>query len=404
MINKFFNSMAASCLLTLLAVFTAQPAEAQSQGSAPAAGVLLDSLAETGILKKNRIRQPQEALTLSRFLKEGKVHVLAVREDNGETITGVDLSELLGRFDSEIFSLIAGSEFDQLSALVSSQATAVTVGYSDLLPCVSGSRHLAIGINYAEHGKETGQVRPFMFPKLVETDPALHTLHYTEGWLLDHEVELGIVFPSDICSPELDDSQRIGFMVVNDFTDRATLMRNMDSQDVTGGKGFPDAKSLKGFLPTGPYMVIPRNWRTFVAELQLELSLNGTLRQKGAARDMVWKIDEIIARSLGTKNRAESYYAGRRIPLFEGDCIPAGSIIVTGTPAGVVFKAPKGSFIFGRVLKYIFTGRFLTAKMHPYILQQYLKEQMANPNYLKPGDRVESTISYLGTIRTNIVR
>jgi 2,4-didehydro-3-deoxy-L-rhamnonate hydrolase len=404
MITKFLNGMAISCLLTLLAIVPAQPAGAQSPGSGPMAGIILDSLAEAGILKKNRIKHPTEALTLSRIVKDGKVHILVVLQDDGEKITGVDLSEALGRFNDDIFSVIAGIEFDDIAAMIQGNARMKTVSYTNILPCVAGNKHLAIGINYTEHGRETGQVRPFMFPKLVETDPAVHTLKYKEGWLLDYEVELGITFPSNVCSPAFADNQRIGFMVVNDFTDRATLMRKMDSQDVTGGKGFPDAKSLDGFLPTGPYMVIPRNWRTFVEELQLELTVNGNLRQKGAAKDMVWNIEEIIRRSLGVKNRDSSYYEGRRVPLFEGDCIPAGSIIVTGTPAGVVFKAPKGGFIFGSVLKYIFTARFFSAKMHPYILQEYLKKQMDNPNYLKPGDRVESTISFLGTIKTSVVQ
>ncbi|SFN49442.1 2-keto-4-pentenoate hydratase/2-oxohepta-3-ene-1,7-dioic acid hydratase (catechol pathway) [Chitinophaga sp. YR627] len=348
------------------------------------------------------IKSPEEALTISRFYQDSRVHTLAVLEDDGESVTGVDLSAALKRYDLHSFDIIMDMGFDEVVKLIGKSSEKIVVKYEELLPCVAGDQHLAIGINYAEHGKETGQVRPFMFPKYVHTDPAIHQLNYTGGWLLDHEVELGIVFPSAVCAVADLDHMMIGFLVVNDFTDRATLMRKMDSKNVTGGKGFPDAKSKKGFLPTGPYMVIPRNWRAFVTELKLQLSVNGKIRQEGAAKDMVWDIDKIIEHSLAVKGEKKSFYQDKMVVLFEGDCIPANSIIITGTPSGVVFNAPAKSFIVGTVTRYIFTGGFFKAKMHPYILRQYLKKEMTNPHYLKPGDQVESSISFLGSIKTNV--
>jgi 2-keto-4-pentenoate hydratase/2-oxohepta-3-ene-1,7-dioic acid hydratase in catechol pathway len=350
------------------------------------------------------IKPTEEALTLSRFNQDGKVHTLAVLEDTGESITGVDISAELNRYDYNSFDIIKDIHFDEVIKLVGTSEKKITIKYAKLLPSVGGDKHLAIGINYAEHGKETGQVRPFMFPKYVNTDPATHYLKFRQGWLLDHEVELGIVFSSAISSAEDINNTMIGFLVVNDFTDRATLMRKMDSRNVTGGKGFPDAKSKEGFLPTGPYMVIPRNWRTFVKELQLKLSVNGVSRQEGFAKDMVWNIQTIIERSLAVTGDKKSFYQDKMVALFEGNSIPANSIIITGTPAGVVFNAPTKKFIFGAVTKYLFTGRFVNTKMHPYILTQYLKKEMKNPRYLKPGDTVETSISYLGTIKTNIVK
>lgn len=348
------------------------------------------------------IKPPEDALTISRVYHDGKVHTLAVLEDDGERVTGVDLSAALKRYDLHSFDVIKDVGFDEVVKLVRTSSERFVVKYEDLLPSVAGDQHLAIGINYPEHGKETGQVRPFMFPKYVNTDPAIHQLNYTNGWLLDHEVELGIVFPSAVCTVADLNHMMIGFLVVNDFTDRATLMRKMDSKNVTGGKGFPDAKSKNGFLPTGPYMVIPRDWRAFVTELKLQLSVNGKVRQDGAAKDMVWNIDKIVEQSLAARGEKKSFYQDKMVGLFEGDCIPANSIIITGTPAGVVFNAPTKGFIFGTVTKYIFTGGFFQAKMHPYILRQYLKKEMENPRYLKPGDHIESSISFLGSIKTNV--
>jgi 2,4-diketo-3-deoxy-L-fuconate hydrolase len=370
------------------------------------AELVIDTVAETASLKKGRqaIKSTAEALTFSRFNKNGLVHTLAVQQDDGESVTGVDLSAELNRYDTNSFDVIKGMKYGDIVKAIGSSTKRTIVKYTDLLPSVAGKEHLAIGINYAEHGKETGQVKPFMFPKYVSTDPAIHQLNYTEGWLLDHEVELGIVFPSPVCSVADLDRMMVGFLVVNDFTDRAALMRKMDSQNVTGGKGFPDAKSKKGFLPTGPYLVIPKNWRAFVKELHLQLSVNGTVRQNGYAKDMVWNIEKIIERSLSVKGKNNSYYQDKMVKLFEGNCIPANSIIITGTPSGVVFNAPAKGFIFGSVTKYIFTGAFFSEKMHPYILKNYLKKELKNPQYLKPGDKVETSISYLGTIKTSIVK
>lgn len=366
--------------------------------------IVVDSVAEISIFQKTGkiLKAPEEALTLSRFHKAGQVHTLAVLEDDGKNVKGVDISSELKRYDLNSFDVIKNLKFDDVVKLIRTRTEEVVVKYEDLLPSVAGETHLAIGINYAEHGKETGQVRPFMFPKYVDTDPSVHQLNYTKGWLLDHEVELGIVFPAPVCSSADLNQMMIGFLVVNDFTDRATLMRKMDSQNVTGGKGFPDAKSKKGFLPTGPYMVIPRDWHAFVNELELKLSVNGQQRQHGNAKDMVWSIEKIIEQSLSVKGGKKSYYQDKMVNLFEGNCIPANSIIITGTPSGVVFNAPCKSYIIGTVTKYIFTGGFFRAKMHPYILKQYLKKELKNPRYLKPGDRVETSISFLGTIKTSV--
>jgi 2,4-diketo-3-deoxy-L-fuconate hydrolase len=407
--NKILIGLAVGGFLSLLNIYPPfsrlLPVADMLKNRKIIAEIVLDTVAEAASLKKgiSIIKSTDEALTLSRFSKDGQVHTLAVLRDDGESVTGVDLSAELNRYELNSFDVIKGMTYNEIVKTISGSTKKATVKYTDLLPSVAGKKHMAIGINYAEHGKETGQVRPFMFPKLVSTDPVIHQLNYTDGWLLDHEVELGIVFPVPVCSVSDLDRMMMGFLVVNDFTDRAALMRKMDSKNVVGGKGFPDAKSRKGFLPTGPYLVIPKDWRAFVKELHLQLSVNGTVRQDGYAKDMVWNIEKIIERSLSVKGKNDSYYQDKMIPLFDGHCIPANSIIITGTPSGVVFNAPAKGFIIRNVIKYIFTGGFFNNKMHPYILKQYLKKELKNHRYLKPGDRIETTISFLGTIKTSVV-
>jgi len=408
LMNRLLIGLTIGSLLTLLNFY---PTRAQISPSLELtdkrkhlAELIIDTVVEVTTFKRNLslIKMPEDALTLSRFHQDGKIHTLAVLEDDGENITGIDLTRELKRYEQHSFDVIKELNFNEVVEVIRKSKWKVKLKYENLLPCVEGEKHLAIGINYADHGEETGQVKPFMFPKYVNTDPAIHQLNYTEGWLLDHEVELGMVFPKPVCSITEINSAVIGFLVVNDFTDRATLMRKMDSQNVIGGRGFPDAKSKKGFLPTGPYMVIPRDWRTFVKELHLKLAVNGEIRQNGSAKDMVWDIGEIIRRSLAVGGERKSFYQDQMVKLFEGECIPANSIIITGTPSGVVFKAPTRGFIAGAVTKYIFSGGFFSNKMHPYILQQYLKKEMGNPRYLRPGDQIESSINFLGTIKTTV--
>lgn len=357
--------------------------------------------------KRNRegtrqtLKAPEEALTLGRFTKNGQAHILAVLEDDGKTLTGVDLSVTLNRFDQPALEVIQALQYDEVVAIIRASTDRVTVSYEALLPAIAGDRHIAIGINYDEHGEETSVDAPFLFPKIVDTDPAVHHLKYTSGWLLDHEVELGLVFPEAVCSPANLSDRRIGFLVVNDYSERATLMRELDVTDVKNGKGFPNAKSMKGFLPTGPYIVVPRDWQSFVAALTLTLHVNGVVRQSGYAKDMVWNINKIIEETLASKNKTWPCH-GKNVGLLEDNCIPANSIIITGTPAGVIFKKPTPGFKAKTVTKYLFTFKFFSHQVIPYVMHEHLKKQIREDKYLKPGDIVETSISFLGTINTTI--
>jgi 2,4-diketo-3-deoxy-L-fuconate hydrolase len=347
------------------------------------------------------LKKTEDALTLSRFSKDGQVHTLAVLEDDGKMLTGVDLSMVLNRFDRSALDVIRTLTFDEAVAIVRASKDWSIVSYDVLLPAVEGNKHIAIGINYDEHGEETSVDAPFLFPKVVDTDPAVHHLKYSPGWLLDHEVELGLVFSDAICSSQNLAQQRVGFLVVNDYSERATLMRELDTKDVKNGRGFPNAKSMKGFLPTGPYIVVPRDWRSFVAELKLELTVNGALKQSGYAREMVWDINKIIEETLASKARTWPCH-NRNVGLLENNCIPVNSIIITGTPAGVIFEKPSKGFKIKTVMRYFFTFRYFSHAMIPYVMHQYLKKQLREDNYLKPGDYVETSITFLGTIKTTI--
>jgi 2,4-diketo-3-deoxy-L-fuconate hydrolase len=345
-----------------------------------------------------------EALTLARYASsDGRVHTLAVLQDDGQAVSGVDLSQLLNRYDTYSLDVLQGYSHDELAHRIEAENTRVQRAYADLLPAVVGNHHPALGINYAEHGRETSMTEPFLFPKMVATSAAVHQLTYQPEWLLDYEVELGVVFDRPITASTSLDDARLGFLVINDFTDRADLMRHVDTKNLGSGAGFSDAKSLPNFFPTGPYVVVPRQWRTFWPTLQLSLTVNGQTRQHEKAANMVWKLDKIIAEIVATKG--EKRWVNRQQPaaLFEGNGIPKGAVLLTGTPSGVAFRAPSSGFIAWAITKSIFTFSWLRGQSPiAYMKKSFIKEQRRQPAYLKPGDVVVTCVSKLGHITTTI--
>lgn len=346
----------------------------------------------------------REAISLARYTgPDGRIHTLAVLEDDGQAVRGVDLSQLLSRYDVYSMDVLLGYSHDDLVTRIEAENSRVKCAYADLLPAVAGSNHPALGINYTEHGREARMTEPFLFPKMVATSAAVHQLPYQPEWLLDYEVELGVVFDRTITATTALDEARVGFLVINDFTDRAYLMRHINTKDLGSGAGFSGAKSLPNFFPTGPYVVVPRQWRPFYQDLQLSLTVNGQPRQQEKAANMVWKLDKIVAEVVATKGEKRWESHGQPAALFDGEGIPKGAVLLTGTPSGVAFNAPGGGFIAGAITKSLFTFSWLRGQSPiAYMKESHIKAQRRKPTYLKPGDVVVTSVSKLGHITTTI--
>lgn len=76
---------------------------------------------------------------------------------------------------------------------------------------------------------------------------------------------------------------RLGLVLANEVTDRWALVRSLDRSQPMDTAGFADGKSREGFAPVGALPVIPRDVRTFHRQLELELYVNGRLRQREKA-------------------------------------------------------------------------------------------------------------------------
>lgn len=192
--------------------------------------------------------------------------------------------------------------------------------------------HIAAGTNFSAHAEEVGlDGEPFLFPKL--TEPTAWNATVRPATRLDYEVELCAVTLSQYAPDAPSD---LGYVLCNDFTDRWTLLRDIDLDTPMGRSGFPDAKGGAGMLPVGPFLVIPHDGGTFYPGVVMTLGLNGKLRQRARGGLMIWSPEEIARRALDDCDSAYESVSGKH-RLTSCESIAPGTLILTGTPAGVMF-------------------------------------------------------------------
>jgi len=218
-----------------------------------------------------------------------------------------------GLFDAETFSRVL--DF----AKVHNLAERFTVKeYKILAPIRRPSKILALGRNYVAHARELGHpipTEPVFFSKLNSAvigpdEPVVYKKSLTR---VDHEIELAVIIGREGADiPESKACSYVaGYTIVNDVT-----ARDMQTEDLKASNPWTRSKGIDTFCPMGPVIVLPDEICDPV-ELDLELRVNGEVRQKDNTRSMLFKIPQII-----------SYISGLH-KLFPGDVIP------TGTPEGI---------------------------------------------------------------------
>jgi len=304
------------------------------------------------------------ALTLARVDSGGAPRVVLVTSADTEGLKAVDLEAALGRSLRDGVEAFAVAGYRRLERAAGSAPT-LRVPLADLaLPLDPAYPHIAAGTNFRAHAEEVGRDEgPFLFPKLSEAT----------AWDADVPDRGRLDYEAEICAVTLDAHTaqrpaRLGYLLCNDFTDRWTLVRDIDLDAPMGTTGFPDGKGGEGMLPIGPLLVIPRDADAFYRDLTLELYVNGQLRQRAVAGRMIWSPGEIASRAL---EACDVSYQRREGTIGLTDCagIPPRTLILTGTPAGVMFH-----------LLTLWSGRA----------------------YLQPGDEVITVASHLGVLRSRI--
>lgn len=207
---------------------------------------------------------------------------------------------------------------------------------------------ICLGINYMAHAEESarykkeafGGERPFAvyFSKRVSEATGTGAEIPSHKELvqdLDYEAELAVIIGKDAKNVPVSEVKNyiFGYTVINDVSARTLQTRH---------KQWYFGKSLDGFLPMGPCIVTAEEF-LYPPRLSIQSRVNGELRQDSSTELMIFGIDHVVSE------------------LSAGMTLKAGTIIATGTPAGVGMGFDP-------------------------------------PRFLKPGDVVECSIEGIGTL------
>lgn len=340
----------------------------------------------------------QAAHTFAQAHQGKQTATLLIVELSTDAVRAVDLSAINGHYSRDAFDVIGNFTSAELDGYASGTRHARSIPIDQLIGVgPRGLAHIAAGTNYPEHGKETGMDEgAFLFPKLSPAQGPRTEVATSPGTLLDYEVEVCARFDREIRSLADFDAARKGLFLCGDFSDRATLFRNINLANPYSGDGFADAKSGADRFPVGPFLVVPRDWKQFLSSVTITTYVQGNLRQNANAGDMIKDLRSIAEQTLAEAGTRTWSYQSRRIPMVRRTAIATDSAILTGTAEGVVFREPSPELI-----EEITAAK--TRDRQLKIIDRYISEQAANRIYLQPGDRVRHESNYLGWIDTTVI-
>ncbi len=357
------------------------------------------AMAEPSMADAIAIAPLDEALTFARSGDGESARLIAVKGYTNGRVTGADITNLLVGPREDAIDLFNRLGYDALRTAIEAAATSIEVGREKLgMPVRLRSEHIAVGTNYREHAEEsTVEGGPFLFPKYVAPTPARAPVAAGDA-LLDFEVELCLV----ALAPMQEGAPLAGgLMLCNDFTDRATLLRNVDPSDPQSGKGFTSGKSATGYLPVGDLLVVPRDLAAFIDDLTLQLSVNGEERQRARATEWIWDFDEILRQARARRDVTWTYWGGTaRLPIDAAGTIPERTLILAGTPAGTVFNGLVWSdYALGAFDWIVDLGQ--QSIVHQ-VIERYIARRQAQRIYLQPGDVATINVDRLGTLQNTV--
>jgi 2-keto-4-pentenoate hydratase/2-oxohepta-3-ene-1,7-dioic acid hydratase in catechol pathway len=254
----------------------------------------------------------------------------------------VDVSSKVRDYDSAFFE---DGGLEKLKGIVKLDLPSIDLAGKRIgAPIARPYKVLGIGLNYADHAKESGMPippEPVVFTKASNTvvGPYDTVLIPRASKKTDWEVELGVVIGRTaryLADKESALSYVAGYCISNDVSEREFQLERGGSWD----KG----KSAETFNPLGPWLVTSDEIRD-PQGLGMSLDVNGVRRQTGTTKTMIFGVQHLV------------WYLSQFMVLEAGD------VITTGTPPGVGLG------------------------------------QKPNPVYLKEGDVMELAIDGLGKQR-----
>ena len=249
----------------------------------------------------------------------------------------------------------------QLAELAASAKDVIALDSVKLCaPIPRPGKVLALAGNYAEHIKEAGLKlglsdsprvttvpRPFLMPATAVIGPSDEIPWPAYSETVDYELELAVVIGRKAKSVTPDQAPEFiaGYTIVNDVSARTvTFTKNRAKRPWDEFYDWLNGKWADGFCPMGPFLLTADEIDD-VQNLDMELRVNGQVRQKANTSQMIHTVAQIVS------------FLSHLMTLEPGD------IIATGTPSGV---------------------------------------GMATGNFLKAADRIDATIANLGTLTNTL--
>ncbi len=347
------------------------------------------------------------ALTLAQYVSdEGKRVALLVEGYDEEIVTGVALVELGGTPSEDPFEALSSVDRTIFETDVFRQAKRTSVNVARLLPAgPSGVRHIGIGTNFPEHAEEANSDPVFHFPKFGAATPARTSVRAPENSLLDYEVELCMRFDRPIETIDDFDAAAKGVFLCGDFTDRIALIKLADPDNLDSGYGFSDSKSGPGYFPTGPFLVVPNDWSSFVDNVRMMTHLNAEPRQDARGREMTLDFRQLAEQSIADMSTERFFYRDAFYKLAPNGRIEADMTLMSGTSEGVIFTSPKRHDYIEIVIAYVLAGGPLSGKsLTDFGVDVFIENEIASGHFLQPGDVVDYQATYLGDIRVTVAQ
>ena len=219
-----------------------------------------------------------------------------------------------------------------------------------LPPVRRPSKIICMGGNFYDHLSEGNATLPPFPISFLKAPTSLighraPVVYPRKVKLLDYEVELATVIGRRCKNVSRGEALEYvaGFSIFNDISARDIQFAEMKRGFCNLGKNFDT------FAPMGPFLVTP-DQAGDPDDLEMELRVNGQMRQMSSTKRMVFKARDLIE-------------------FFSSMTLEPGDIITSGTPSGVAIYRKPGN--------------------EPYLL--------------RPGDIIESKISNQGRLQNTVI-
>jgi 2-keto-4-pentenoate hydratase/2-oxohepta-3-ene-1,7-dioic acid hydratase in catechol pathway len=231
-----------------------------------------------------------------------------------------DVSNYVSDYNEAFF---ADGGLDKLAQIVANQDLTEIKTPSRIGSCVARpSKIICVGLNYADHARETGAEipsEPILFFKSTTAlcGPNDHVMIPKGSTKTDWEVELAIVIGKKAQYVSEDEAYDYvaGYCLHNDYSEREYQLER--------GGNWSKGKGCDTFAPLGPTLVT-KDEIADVHNLNMWLDVNGKRFQTSNTNQLIFNVPQVVS------------YISQFMTLLPGD------VISTGTPHGVGlgFKPP----------------------------------------------------------------